>query len=128
MKRRTWKVWVAGIALAQVLVLGVDMALLWPCEAEMAAVRLEVGTPMEQTMKVVHAREGPYSRMIFSEPGEAVIIGPAHWIFDDSSNLFVTFDSENRVVSVHPEPPSPIHPLTRLRRTLGRILPFLAEE
>ena len=45
MDRRRWKLWVAGIALMQLLVIGVDAALLWPMpsEAEVVADRLRVG-------------------------------------------------------------------------------------
>jgi hypothetical protein len=48
MNRRSWKVWVAGIALVQLLAIGVEVAL-WPTpsEAEQMAAHIRVGMPFE---------------------------------------------------------------------------------
>jgi hypothetical protein len=119
MKRRSWKVWLAGIALAQLLFIGVDVAL-WPMpsEAERAATRLHEGMAREQVLEVVSE----------DHPGHGRPCGE-QWHFDDESILFVYYDgvSDNRVIVIHVATPHPVPPLTRLRRTLARAFPFLKE-
>jgi hypothetical protein len=55
MDSRRWKVWVAGIALVQLLVIGVEVALLWPTlsEAEQWANRIDVGMTWDQLKQTV---------------------------------------------------------------------------
>jgi hypothetical protein len=120
-KRRSWKVWVAGIALAQLLVVGVDVALRWPqqpSEAEREAAKIKLRMTQEQVV-VALGFEGP----------TFVYLAPPVWQrYDDESRLILAYDSfSGRVISVDAFLPPPIHPLTLLRRTAARVLPFLGE-
>jgi hypothetical protein len=125
MKRRSWKVWVAGIALAQLLVLGVDVALLWPSEAEQIASRLREGMTESEVEEAVGGLG----------PGYVIRTGREiyHPSFDDGSSLAVVMvwsgrlGEGYRVGSFEVVPSAPAHPLTRLRRTLARAFPFLRE-
>jgi hypothetical protein len=127
MKTR-WKVWVAGIALAQLLVIGVDVALLWPSEAKVAAERVRPGM---SELEVSSSFDGRIYRQCVEALGYKAFL----YQFADRSCLCVgmnwaeTVDGEHifRVTSVRNSPPPPVHPLTRLRRTLARALPFLGE-
>jgi hypothetical protein len=124
-KRRSWKVWVAGIALAQLLAIGVDVAL-WPTitEAEQVASRLWLGMTADQATQVV---DEWYSQ-------QAVSFRPDRWSkFSDGSSLALYLSQEALtggdayVVNIRAIPPPSVHPLTRLRRTLARAFPFLGE-
>jgi hypothetical protein len=99
-----------GTTLVLLLTGGLVAAVLWPTlsEADRRAALYPVG------MIDVH------------EPKVSSI----HWLFDDRSRLEVTFapkDGQWRVDRVRTWPPSPVHPLTRLRRTLALIIPALGE-
>jgi hypothetical protein len=131
MNRRRWKLWVAGIALVQLLVIGVDVALLWPMpsEAKRSSALVEVGMEWQRAKELIPTGEiGP---MVFRPDGLGGVLGPPHvvWIYSDSSQLGVYLDlSASRVTSVVYIPPSqPVPPLIRLRRTLTRIIPALRE-
>jgi hypothetical protein len=125
MKRRSWKVWVAGIALVQLLVLGVDVALLWPSQAEQIASRLREGMTETEVEEAVGRLGG-------------LKVETTGWkdyrpSFDDGSSLTVEMvrserlGQEWRVRSFRVVPSAPAHPLTRLRRTLARVFPFVAK-
>jgi hypothetical protein len=130
MKRRSWKVWVAGIALVQALVIGADVAVLWPIptEAERKAEMIQIGSLLSP--ESAEQLFGP-SRWRTGCDGTEVTYSRQIWRFDDGSQL--TIDISNRsntdysVQDVQSSPARPVPTLTRLRRTLARILPFLAE-
>ena len=126
MKRRSWKIWVAGIALAQLLVVGVEVALLWPdrSEAEEAAAPIQVGMTAEQYQEV--------HKSIANSRWTEIVGGSSYeaydYMFDDGSRLVVTVQPINgAVTSIRASASKTVPPLTRLRRTLARALPFLAE-
>jgi hypothetical protein len=130
MDRRRWKLWVAGIAFVQLLVIGADVALLWPpppSEAERMAAHIRVGMPHDQVRRVlawyktfdtpeVGGRWGTWCRF---EDGSSLYVGVPGGLWPRDTTLTVN--------SVCTEPPPYIHPLTRLRRPLARVLPFLGE-
>jgi hypothetical protein len=126
MKRRNWKMWAAGIALVIVFATGVGQSLLWPMqsEAEQKAALIHEEMTWDQVLELLGPR---WSRR--DPPADEF-----GWKQCDKSFLKVAFGpSEERVrcvVSVSAEPPlryHRIHLLTRLRRTLARAFPFLAE-
>ncbi len=124
MAHRRWKLWVAGIALAQLLVIGVDVALLWPApsEAERAAAMIKMGMPMRDF-------EQARARFPKSVGGGGNLL--TDWkLFPDGSSIFVRFSRDVGgwpVELIDTTPAAPVHPLTWLRRKLARILPALAE-
>jgi hypothetical protein len=138
MKRRSWKVWVAGIALVQALVILFDEAVLWPMpsEAEQQVASVAVGmsqwevlvmflSPGDHTPR--HGRSGePLPRTTIIADNYSCLLE-----FQDGSQLHVTFGRrrgfDQHVTSISTTPAAPVHPLTRLRRTLARVFPFLAE-
>jgi hypothetical protein len=128
MKRRSWKVWVAGITLAQVLVIGADSILLWPTpsEAEKVAARLEIGMNwVDVIAPFLSSGSGmPWHCTTFIANNSS-----ASCTFQDGSQLRVTLAHrfDQPITSISTTPPGPIHPLTRLRRLLARALPFLGE-
>jgi hypothetical protein len=130
MKRRGWKLWVAGVVLAQLLFVEVGVLLLWPgppSEAEQVAARIPLGMTVSQVKKVFLGRYELHSD------------GYREWAecntnFGDGSRVFVEFGrgrigwlDEYVAKSVRTTPAIPVHPLTRLHRTLARVLPFLTE-
>ena len=128
MRKHNWKAWVAGIALAQVIVLGVDVVLLWPMPsaAEQATARIGVGMTEEEVAFSIRDYTAPWPGV--SDPRG----GRAWWFFKDGSCLEVRFgpspDENTRpAVFLHATPPPPVPPLTRLRRTLARLFPALKE-
>jgi hypothetical protein len=123
-----------SLALVALLAAGTGVALLWPTpsEAERMAERIEVGMTFRQVAKVVPPPpQGRWSANFLGDPFE---IG---WDQDDGSTLFIEFATPEegelmngkfaRVAAVRTTPPPPVHPLTRLRRTLARAFPFLGE-
>jgi hypothetical protein len=120
-------VWVAGIALVLLLVIGAAVALVWPSEAEWVAAKIEVGMRRDQVWAVVNPSPSawrPPSRFFDESP----------WVLNyaDGSILLIEFtprvDSRpERVALVRTTPPPPVHPLTRLRRTLARFIPAVGE-
>jgi hypothetical protein len=129
MKRRSGKVWVAGIALAQLFVVGVDVALLCPTssDAEKMAGRVGLGMTESEMIDAIGWRD--------YVPGTTI---PPPRIFwrpcDDSSEITITMarplpaGQEQRVEHVQSTPATrPVHPLDHLRRTLARVFPILAE-
>jgi hypothetical protein len=120
MNRRSWKVWVAGIALVQLLVIGVQVAL-WPqpSEAERWAERIRVGLTQEERREW---EDGV--------PTNITCTGIITYVyrFPDGSSLSCspsasTSDSTNVVVW----PGDRVPTLTRLRRTLARAFPILGK-
>jgi hypothetical protein len=119
--------WVAGIALAQLLVIGVDVALLWPSEAEWVAARIDAGMRRDQVWEVVNP-----SPSAWQPP--STFFDESPWVLNyaDGSILTIEFTPpvegwHARVALVSSTPPPPVHPLTRLCRTLARAFPFLGE-
>jgi hypothetical protein len=124
MKRRSWNVWVAGIALVQLLVLGVDVAMLPPTafEAEQWADRIQQGMVDAQWDEV--ERRFGFGEAPFGSAGVFL------HCFADGSRLTISrnpFGNGRPYVVVGTQPPTPTHPLASLRRTLARMLPFLEE-
>jgi hypothetical protein len=122
MKRRNWKVWVAGIALAQLLIVEVDAALLIPSpqsKAEQAASQITIGMVVGKRFALPGASwGGGFGTMqLWHE----------RYSFNDGSILWVGVNSEDAITSVTVSRAEPIHPLTRLRRALARVFPFLGE-
>jgi hypothetical protein len=118
-------VWVAGIALVQLLVIGVDVALLWPSEAEQIASRLREGMTETEVDKAIAGLGVGY---VVS----TCRIYHYRWFDDESSLVVVMVRSEPlgqewRVRSFRVVSSAPDQPLTRLRRTLARAFPFLGE-
>jgi hypothetical protein len=137
MKRRR-RILILLLGLAALLFLlagGVGAALLWPVpsDAERAAVKVEAGMTLPQAHVSAAANAPgliPHSSMWGPDPRED---GPEDYLcfYGDGSALVITFgpagEGGRHVVSVAPSPPPSVHPLTCLRRTLARVLPFLRE-
>jgi hypothetical protein len=128
--RNRWKLWTAGIALAQLLVIGADVAL-WPMpsEAEQRAASIDMEMKWVDAVmpSATYGRSGsPWPHATFMADSDTCF-----WGFQDGSGLRVTFRgrmfSAQRIESISIMPPDPVHPLIRLRRTLARVFPFLAE-
>jgi hypothetical protein len=118
--RKRWKVWVIGIALVLLLALGAGLALLWPVadtsESERAASRIRVGMSFDEAEK----RIGPSLSWVFCTDAG----WHRHGRFPDGSWISIHTDLIDRVESFRATPPAaPAHPLTRLRRMLGRLVP-----
>jgi hypothetical protein len=119
--------WVAGIVLVQLLVIEVDVALLWPSEAKVAAERVHLGMSEQEVSSSFDSR-------IYRECVQSLSYKGFCYCFSDGSCLYVKMhwhevvDGECvfRVTSIR-HYSLPVPPLTRLRRTLARALPFLAE-
>jgi hypothetical protein len=117
---------VLGLAIVVLLVAGAGVALLWP-------------TPSEAERKAGLIRErmtrSEVSKVLGPLPRAAEILLPDRvefrWWQDDTSSIIIAFDSGLGVIEVRTLlplfPPPPVHPLTRLRRTFARVLPFLGE-
>jgi hypothetical protein len=128
MSRRR-RILLLGLALVLLLVVGVGAALLWPLpsEAEKALARVHEGMTFRQ------ARE-----MLLDETVSTgkVRFGGETWCgfeFPDGSYFSATLRpgrNEEWLLVLPPAevtPPRPVHPLTRLRRTLAHAFPFLGE-
>jgi hypothetical protein len=144
-----WKVWVAAIALVQLLVIGVDVVLLWPMpsEAEQVAECIREGMTDEQWAEL---RSRHLSGFVASHG-----ISSENFYFDDGSHLHVgklnhfpdlaipldpgrgTWPMPKQpqpvplpyseILSIDASTAETVPPLTRLRRTLARILSDLKE-
>ena len=131
--RKSWKLWLAGIALVQLLVIGVDVALLWPSEAERGAALVRKGMTDSQVWEVLgEPCEGRFRLLPMTVKN--VFHDECYCcLFDDGSYLYVSLNGsgerreEFRVTNVRTQQPLPAPPLTRLRRTLARIFPALKE-
>jgi hypothetical protein len=124
--RKRWKLWAAGMALVLVMVGVGVLLLLWPA------------TPLaEQKAPLIH--EGmTYSQVqaVIGSPGAS---GPPRqypttiwWGFSDGSSVAVEYlldeaTQQGVVARVRTLPAYSVPPLTRLRRTLARIIPALGE-
>jgi hypothetical protein len=125
MKRRSWKVWVAGIALMQLLVIEIDAVLLWPeppSEAEKWAERIRGGmSDADRVALFRHCCGGGGTLNSFVNL----------YSFQDRSELVIGgmrgSDEMEEMQSVRATPAHPIPPLTRLHRALARVFPFLAD-
>jgi hypothetical protein len=117
-------VWVAGIALVQLLVIGVGAALLWPNEAEAAAARIRKGMTLSEAEEALGRHGGGL--------GGSMRAQGYQYPFEDGSCLTLSLVRSGLwepwdVGAFWTEPPTPVHPLTRLRRTLARVIPALGE-
>jgi hypothetical protein len=135
MKRRR-KVWDAGLSLFLLLALGVAAALLWPLpsEAEQKAAIIQEGMVSEKVAELLRGGMHVDSNLI--PIGDLVygVDGPFYeegWTQNDGSTVFIKFKvvgvDHSRVASVCTTPADPIHPMTRLRRSLARFFPALKE-
>jgi hypothetical protein len=130
-----------GLALVAMLTAGVGAALLWPTpsDAEQMASQLRVGMTMGQVGQVseylggsdpfilTSGRAVPPGRsstlITFDDPGRST----RGVVFLDGSSITIAIDGGGLIGHIKTTPPAPIHPLTRLRRTLARAFPFLGE-
>jgi hypothetical protein len=119
--RKRWKLWVAGIALGQLLVIGIDLALLWPTlsDAEHWADRVRMGITQQQRREL--ARYQWFSAGGMGHDWEG-------YKFSDGSQLSCYHNlSTDEITGVVVQPRAPVPPLTRLRRILARLIPALKE-
>ncbi len=145
MRHRSWKLWVAGIALVQLLVAGVEVALLWPTpsEAEVSATAIHPGMTIKQVRVLIDDPNGIHDYGLgrgkltycFPDGSELHVFGAALGSRDFRDRIVISFGAalasrdflDGIVISTAFSPPDPVPPLTRLRRTLARAFPFLAE-
>ena len=111
------------------------LGLLWsmPSEAQRAAWTMHLGMTWQQ----VDSQMGQHVKRYPSHDGHPSLLGLKRLVvytFGDGSTLGVTLQRPSqeetavfRVTSIETAPPPPAHPLTCLRRTLARALPFLGE-
>jgi hypothetical protein len=118
-----------GLALVAGLAGGIVATLLWlaPCDAERFAAKIGAGMRRDEVLKVVNPPPSVW------QPS-STFLDESPWVLNyfDGSILSVEFTPPVEggrvwVTSVRTTPPPPVHPLTRLRRTLARALPFLGE-
>ncbi len=128
--KQSWKPWLTGIALVQLLVVGIHLAMLWPMpsEAERVATLLHEGMTDTRAREVVGSRPS----LAVASPGGGEDVLPAttltlYWRFADGSQLSVACGAYRLVRTIETSPAAPLPPLTRLRRALARILPFASE-
>jgi hypothetical protein len=130
-----------GLALVVLLAVGVGVAAFWPMpsEAERMASQLQVGMTMEQVGQVdeylggsdpLILTSGGYvapgeitRRIVFDDLGRS----KRGIVFNDGSSITITLSGDGPVASIRTTSPDPVHPLTRLRRTLARVFPFVGE-
>jgi uncharacterized protein YndB with AHSA1/START domain len=123
---RRWMLLLA-VAVFALLANGLAIAARWPTpsEAERKAALLRVGMSWDETF-VLMAPRWPMT-YLGNEAGTRLYIG---WPQSDGSQITVTFvpveEGGRRALSIRTTPP-PVHPLTRLRRTLARAFPFVGE-
>jgi hypothetical protein len=144
MKRRSWKVCVAGIAVVQLLVIGADVAVLWPtpCEADKAIVRIHEGMSFRSAKETVNAlffsiywaklggdRRGWVCEFTFLDGSHFVagLRAPSDFqgIVDDfyADRVFLVLP----FLEIRPPTPARGSPVATLRRTLARVFPALEE-
>jgi hypothetical protein len=117
-----------ALAVLLLLAVGLGLAILWPMpsEAEKDAASIRVGMTPGQVHEVIETL--PSTRLRLMSAGEdGVVIGIS---YDDESGMSIWYVGEGgslRVREVEVFAPPPVHPLTRLRRTRARVLPFLAD-
>jgi hypothetical protein len=131
MKRRYWKVWVAGIALVLMLLLGVVVSLLWPepsGEAGRVAKQIHIGMMYTDALAVLDLNKAKRELYGPRDVDGAVKKTSASFTFEDRSEIMLQWDLSGRISLVSAGLPRQFHPLTRLRRTLARVLPFLGEK
>jgi hypothetical protein len=129
---------VTGIALVQLLIIGVDLALLWRNQAEVAGARLSVGMKYLEARETLWLAGGYLPKRLLRRKDEwkKRQSGVQEWKFSDGSAMRVAYETDwsvddsmtgvsTTVTSVFAIPPPSVHPLTRLRRTLARIFPAL---
>jgi hypothetical protein len=124
---KNWKLWLAGILLVQLLVVGVDVVMLWPTQsyAEQAASQVKSGMTEDDVDKLISSYWVNTSMGRDTRVSDHVQL--CHRL-GDGSILIVTSDPRSgRVVSAHSWNPVKTHPLTRLRRTLAHLIPALKE-
>jgi hypothetical protein len=122
------------LGLALLLVVGSVVAILWttPCEADRKAALIRKGMTKRDVFDVM-GPQSPMDDMLTRIQDPELIRGTElAWLQEDRSALHVGFRSseagaEPVVVYTWTREPPPVHPLTRLRRTLARVLPFLGE-
>jgi len=98
---------------------------LWPAENEASrfAASIKVGTPMQD----IEARLSSLRKHDdFQRVGSTLEFA---WTCSDGSILVISYESRNDcpIVRVGAAPPPPVPLLTRLRRDLARVFPFLKE-
>src|SRR5258708_2146355 len=103
MYRGRWKLWVAGIALAQLLVIGAAVALVWPSEAEWVTAKIEVGMRRDQVWEVV-----------FPPPS---VPQPSLTFFDESPWVFNYADGSILSVEFAPPAEGDLERVTSVRTT-----------
>jgi hypothetical protein len=119
---KRWRLWLAGIGLVQLLVIGIEMALLWPMpsEAEQWAERVRTGITPQQRRELASA-------LLFNV-GSKSMGYLERYKFPDGSQLSFIYDSyADEIRDVTMRPGEPVPPLTRLRRALARLIPALGE-
>jgi hypothetical protein len=118
-----------GLAIAALLVGGLALAVLWltPGEAEQKAAMIQSGMTEKHVCELLRSPVAEHPTLV---SGVFPDLYEVSFLQSDSSTVFVVFNwregnSERRVASFRTMPPP--HPLTRLRRTLACLPPFLAE-
>jgi hypothetical protein len=115
-----------GLAALLSLAAVLGVTVLWPAasEADEDAASIRVGMTPDQVQEVVESFPDTRRRLMAAgENGEVIGIS-----YDDQSGMSIEYAGEGesrRVRDVEVFAPPPVHPLTRLRRTLARVLPFL---
>jgi hypothetical protein len=122
---KRWKLWVAGIALGQLLVIGIDVALLWPMPTQAEALFPLFCTGMSEAEAKSVLGDG-------CEGGEFCACAKMYArSFEDRSLLLVILrehkDGTFTVSFAEVISPAPVSPLTRLRHILARLIPALGE-
>jgi hypothetical protein len=129
-RRRTL---VHALALLVLLAGGFTAATAWPqppSEAEQRATLIREGSAYQEKRPLLGQATLTWSSTQHDEQG---VVSKAHrvycWDYADRSRLRVFVDDDSGIIDhIFADSTSPAPPLTRLCRTLARVMPFLAEE
>jgi hypothetical protein len=102
MKSRSWKLWIAGIALVQLVILGIDVALLWPWLGVTVTnfYKIEEGMSLAE-VEAILGGPGETVRLPFAFPkdryGTHYIVSGKGWVGGPSFGICVLFTEEGVV-------------------------------
>jgi hypothetical protein len=123
---RRHRILLLGLPVVLLLAVGLAVSAVWPVpsKAERKAALIRVRMPLKELNELVFRERCVYPRSLAWN--DIHVVRPQ----DDGSRSDVKlgpFDEGWPVLSFQTTPPPPVHPLTRLRRTLAHVFPFVDE-
>jgi hypothetical protein len=120
--------WLLGLLLIVLLVGGSAVAVFWPSptDADQWTALVHTGVNHQDLVRLFGKA---WEEKGYPKDKDGVIKRESTWHYPDGSTLTITFGPEREgklnATSIQTTPAAPVHPLTRLRRTLARIFPFI---